>query len=156
MKKKAKPPILKRPKPYPLKSSTCAQLLAWIESPVAENEHKKDVALRGRYQSNQNRRLLGLCGPLKASYHIAWTRTARQLEKVPHIVLKACGGKPKQSSMPRFSASLKRLGSLNGVVIHRFGKGAFILAHPLKPGTIEAAEALCPGDVIDKVEFPFS
>ena len=126
MSKKAKQPRPKKAKPFPLKSSTCAQLLAWIESDPAENEGKKDERLRAHYKSAQNRRLLGLCGPLKASSHYAWCLTARHLENVPVITLTATGGKPKADSMPPFTASLKKIGAINGLVIHRFNKGAFI------------------------------
>jgi len=126
MSKKAKTPRPKKAKPFHLKSSTCAQLLEWLESPPAENECKKDIQLRGHYESSQNRRLLALCGPLKASHHRAWCLTARHLQNVPVLTLTATGGKPKASSMPPFTASLKKIGAINGLVIHRFGKGAFI------------------------------
>lgn len=126
MSKKAKQPRPKKAKPFPLSSSTCAQLLAWIEAPPAENEGKKDERLRGHYKSAQNRRLLGLCGPLKASHHWAWCLTARQLELVPVITLTATGGKPHPHSMPKFTASLKKIGAINGLVVHRYGSGAFI------------------------------
>ena len=126
MSKKAKTPRPKKAKPFPLKSSTCAQLLAWIESPPTENDCERNIQLRGHYQSEQNRRLLSVCGPLKASHHRAWCMTARHLANVPTITLTATGGQPKASSMPPFTASLKKIGAINGLVIHRFGKGAFI------------------------------
>lgn len=124
--KKTPPSRPKKAKPFPLKSSTCAQLLEWIESLPAENEGKKDQRLRGHYASLHNRRLLSLCGPLKASYHRAWCLTARHLSSVPTITLTATGGQPKANSMPPFITSLKKIGAINGLVIHRFGKGAFI------------------------------
>ena len=126
MNKKAKLPRIKKTKPFLLRDSTCAQLLAWIESDPAENEHVKNTRLRGYYKSAQNRRLLALCGPLTASYHRAWTQTARHLANVPTITLTATGGQPKADSMPPFSAILKKIEAINGLVIHRFGKGAFI------------------------------
>jgi hypothetical protein len=126
MSKKAKTPRPKKAKPFPLKSSTCAQLLAWLESTPDEKERKHDLLLRGHYESAQNRRLLALCGPLKASHHRAWCLTARHLANVPTLTLTATGGKPKASSMPPFTANLKKIGAINGLVIHRFGKGAFI------------------------------
>ena len=131
---KIKKPRAKKAKPFPLKSSTCAQLLEWIESPPAEKERKSDLALRGHYASEQNRRLLALCGPLKASYHKSWCRTARHLTNVPTLTLTATGGQPKADSMPPFTASLKKMGAINGKIIHRFGKGAFIMQpNPPKP-----------------------
>ena len=101
-------------------------MLEWIESPPAENEGVKDKRLRGHYESSQNSRLLSLCEPLSASYHRAWCLTARHLINVPTITLTATGGQPKADSMPPFTASLKKIGAINGLVIHRFGKGAFI------------------------------
>jgi len=58
--------------------------------------------------------------------------TARHLESVPTIEMRVAGGKPDEKKMPPFTASLKKIAAINGIVIHRWHKGAFILHHPLK------------------------
>jgi hypothetical protein len=46
--------------------------------------------------------------------------------------MRVAGGKPDEATMPPFTASLKKIGAINNLVIHRWGAGAFMLAHPLK------------------------
>jgi hypothetical protein len=136
MKKKLIKPVLKREERWKLGKLTCAELaelvVAALETDIKRNDPNE--ALRLRYAHARNLELLKLCGTLKASYHAAHCRTAVHFTKVPTLVLTATGGKPKASSMPPFTASLKKLAAQHGVVIHRFGKGAFILAkNPPKP-----------------------
>jgi hypothetical protein len=68
--------------------------------------------------------------------------TARHLEAVPTIEMHVAGGKPDEKKMPPFTVSLKKIAEINGIVIHRWHKGAFILHHPLKqqPEALRAGE----------------
>ena len=116
-----------------LKSMTCSQLADWISTIDANINHPiKNKKLIERYSDEKNMRLLGLCGNLPARNHYQWCLTARHLDSVPVIEMKVTGGKPDEKKMPLFTASLKRIAAQNGIIVHRWGKGAFILAHPLK------------------------
>lgn len=136
MKPRMKLPDLKKEERWKLKNLTCVQLAELVVRPLPTDykPSKLNEALRRRYKHPDQLHKLKLCGSLKASHHAAWTRTAALFLRVPTLVLTATGGKPKADSMPPFTASLKRLGALNGVVIHRYEKGAFILAkNPPRP-----------------------
>ena len=139
MSQPAKKPRKKRESKYipafKLKGKTCADLVAWLEAGQTMVERPADTRLRKHYAAGHNLKHLKLCGPLKASYHRAWCRTARLLELVPHIRMEVAGGKPDKRSMPTFTASLQRIGAINGIIIHRWETGAFILDHPLKRET---------------------
>jgi hypothetical protein len=128
----------KQPKPPKAKALTlsrmrCSDLVEWLENvDPALVQPKKNEALIRRYSLPRNMRLLKLCGPLSAQHHYAHCMTARHLEAVPTIEMRVAGGKPDEKKMPPFTASLKKIGAINGLVIHRWGSGAFILHHPLK------------------------
>ena len=128
MKKTTKPPVLNREPRIKLKDLTCSQLVKWLQKPLEKGMVECDTnkALRGRYAHPTALERLKLCGDLKASHHAAHVRTAARLQKVPTLILTATGGRPKFDTMPPFTASLKKIGAINGLVIHRFGKGAFI------------------------------
>lgn len=145
MKKKTTKPVLKREKGWKLSKLSCTELaelvVAALETDTKPN--KANEVLRKHYAHARNLELLKLCGTLKASYHRAHCCTAAHFTAVPTLVLTATGGKPKASSMPPFTASLKKLAAQHGVVVHRFGRGAFILArNPPKPEPVTTG--LCP------------
>ena len=127
-------PRTKRKKPATINLSkmTCAELAKWLHKPAVEPEDRKCKNLRNRYAISGRLKLLSLCGKLSASKHYQYCMTARHLSKIPTIKMEVAGGRPDQTTMPRFSASLKRIADENGITIHRWGKGAFILRHPLK------------------------
>lgn len=129
-----KKPPLKREKAWKLYQLTCAELAERVAGaiPADMKENKANAALRRRYSSPKQLEKLKICKTFSASYHAAYVKTASHFLKVPTLVLTCTGGKPKANSMPPYSKSLKKLGELNGVVIHRFDKRAFIMAHPLK------------------------
>ena len=123
----------KKEKALCLNKMTCAQLAEWVEQTDPETKQpKKNEELLRRYRQSNNMRLLKLCGPLNAEHHYQHCLTARHLAHVPTIEMRVAGGKPDEKKMPSFTPSLKKIGAINGIVIHRWGKGAFILAHPLK------------------------
>jgi len=146
MKKTTKPPVLNREPRIKLKDLTCSQLVEWLQKPLEEGMVECDTnkALRGRYAHPTALERLKLCGSLKASHHAAHVRTAARLQKVPTLILTATGGKPKAASMPRYCDSLRKMGLMHGVQIHRFDKGAFIMhKNPPKPEAVEVK--LCDG-----------
>lgn len=138
--KKTKTPKPKKAKALSLRRLCCHDLVEWVET-VDRNvpQPVKNQRLLTRYSKPYYLRLLKLCGTLPAQYHFQWCQTAAQLESVPTIEMKVAGGKPDVTKMPPFTASLKRIAAINGIVIHRWHRGAFILHHPLK-------EALRAGD----------
>jgi hypothetical protein len=130
---KAKEPKPAKAKALTLSQMRCSDLVEWLENvdPTLK-QPKKNEALIRRYSLPRNMRLLKLCGPLNAQHHYAHCMTARHLEAVPTIEMRVAGGKPDEKKMPPFTVSLKNIAALNGIVIHRWGSGAFILHHPLK------------------------
>lgn len=128
----------KQPKPAKAKALAlsrmrCSDLVEWLKNvDPAIKQPEKNRRLIERYSKPYNMRLLKLCGPLSAQHHFAHCMTARHLSSVPTIEMRVAGGKPDKTTMPKFTASLKRIGAINGIVIHRWEDGAFILAHPSK------------------------
>ncbi len=146
-------PAIKKEKRWALKDLTCAELAehTTMAIPADYARNPSNEALRELYGNAQRLRLLRLCGDLCASYHKAWTRTARQLEATPHIQLTCTGGRPKKDTMPRFSASLKRLGAMNGVVIHQMESRAFIQhITPKDPDTLSHPQN---GEAMEEVDL---
>jgi hypothetical protein len=128
----------KQPKPVKAKALAlsrmrCSDLVEWLENvdPTLK-QPEKNKRLIEHYGKPYNMRLLKLCGPLSARHHFQHCMTARHLESVPTIEMRVAGGKPDEKKMPPFTASLKRLAAIQGLVLHRWGKGAFYLHHPLK------------------------
>ena len=128
----------KQPKPAKAKALTlsrmrCSDLVEWLENvdPTLEQPEKNQRLIK-RYSVPYLMHLLKLCGPLNAQYHFQHCMTARHLQSVPTIEMRVAGGKPDEKKMPPFTASLKKIAAINGIVIHRWHKGAFILHHPLK------------------------
>lgn len=146
MKKKTPPSVLNKEKAWKLKSMTCMELSKHVQEMLdpAMKPNPSNEALRGRYAHPSQLAKLELCGSLSASHHAQHCKTAARLQVVPTLILTATGGKPQPKDMPRWDVSLKRMAAQNGIVIHRYDKGAFILArNPPKP---EAAPAkLCDG-----------
>ena len=135
----------KQPKAKALELSRmrCSDLVEWLENVDPEiKQPVKNRRLIDRYSKPYNMRMLKLCGPLNAQHHHAHCMTASHLEAVPTIEMRVAGGRPDEETMPLFTASLKRIGAINGIVIHRWGKGSFILHHPLKeqPEALRAVE----------------
>lgn len=110
----------------------CGQLVEWLETESTKPENEKCKRLREYYRHGKRLELLRLCGPLNAKHHVQHCMTARHLASVPTIEMKVAGGKPDEKKMPPFTAALKRIAAINGQVLHRWGKGAFFLYHPLK------------------------
>lgn len=114
--------------PFKLKELTCEQLYDIIVNEPAGPERKQLRDIRAWFKNMPDRlnRLL-LCRQLPAHHFRQHMLTAIHLRNVPEIEMTIGGGQPKKESMPPFSASLKKMGAMNGLVIHRWGKGAFIL-----------------------------
>jgi hypothetical protein len=131
--KKEKPTKPKKAKALVLSRMRCSDLVEWLENvDPAIKQPEKNQRLIQRYSLPRNMSLLKLCGPLNAQHHFAHCMTARHLKAVPTIEMRVAGGKPDEATMPPFTASLKKIGAINNLVIHRWGAGAFMLAHPLK------------------------
>lgn len=114
--------------PFSLSKLTCEQLHAIISTPPAGPERKQLNEIREWFDGNQDRmnRLL-VCRQLPARYFKKFMLTAIHLASIPEIEMTIGGGQPKKESMPPFSATLKKMAAMNGIVIHRWDKGAFIL-----------------------------
>jgi len=131
--KKAKKPKVQKAKALALSQMRCFDLVEWLENvDPALKQPIKNQRLIKRYANPTNLHLLKLCGPLNAQHHHQHCMTARHLELVPTIKMEVAGGRPDKKTMPKFTASLKRLGAIHGITIHRWEDGAFILHHPLK------------------------
>lgn len=116
----------KRAPKFSLKSLTCEELYNIVTNEPTGPEAKQLKGIRSYFKGQPHKLpLLKLCRSLKATYFKAYIRTAANLECVPEIALMIGGGQPKQPEMPPWSVSLKKIGELNGMVIHRWGKGAF-------------------------------
>ncbi len=130
---KEKPEKQKKAKALALSRMRCSDLAEWVENiDPSLKQPTKNLRLIERYSKPYNLRMLKLCGPLNAQHHFQHCMTARHLDAVPTIEMRVAGGKPDETTMPPFTTSLKKIGAINGIVIHRWGKGAFILHHPLK------------------------
>jgi len=131
--KEKKPPKPAKAKALKLSRMRCSDLVEWLENvdPTLA-QPKKNRNLIKRYSVPRLMYLLKLCGPLSAQHHFQHCLTARHLESVPTIEMRVAGGKPDETKMPPFTASLKKIAAINGLVIHRWGSGAFMLHHPLK------------------------
>ena len=139
---KEKEPKPAKAKALALSRMRCSDLVEWLENvDPALVQPVKNKRLIERYSKPYNMRLLKLCGPLSAQHHFAHCMTARHLKAVPTIEMRVAGGKPDKKKMPPFTASLKRIGAINGLTIHRWESGAFMLAHPLKKQQAEALRA---------------
>ena len=130
---KTKQHELPKAKALTLSKMRCSDLVEWLENvdPTLVQPEKNQRLIK-RYSVTRLMHLLKLCGPLNAQHHYAHCMTARHLESVPTIEMRIGGGQPDKKQMPPFTASLKKIAAINGIVIHRWHKGAFILHHPLK------------------------
>lgn len=124
--------------PFSLKTLTCEQLHDIIIKRPTGPERKQLKKIRAWFKNRPDRlRLLKTCRTLNASHHKAFMRTAALLQHVPEVALMIGGGKPRQPDMPKWTYSLKRIGELNGIVIHRWGKGAFRMKKREAPPALE-------------------
>lgn len=131
--RKQKPAKQQKAKALTLSRMCCSDLVEWLNNvDPSLIQPKKNKRLIERYGKPYYMRLLKLCGPLNAKHHYQHCLTARHLKAVPVIEMRVAGGKPDEAKMPPFTASLKKIAAINGIVIHRWHKGAFILHHPLK------------------------
>lgn len=122
--------------PFSLKALTCEQLHDIVANKPTGPERKQLKNIRAWFRKRPDRlHLLKLCRTLSAQHHKAFMRTAALLGHVPEIALMIGGGKPRQPDMPTWSYSLKKIGEVNGIVIHRWGKGAFRMKKPTHPNT---------------------
>jgi hypothetical protein len=136
-KKPSKEPVV------PLAKMTCTELAKWVKTVDRSLNHPdRNIKIIKRYSHPENMELLRLCGSLKASHHAQHCKTAACLKKVPVIQIAVAKGRPNKIPMPTYTYNLKRLATINGIVIHRWGRGAFILAHPSE----DKARALRAGD----------
>ena len=125
--------------PFRLGSLTCRQLHDILIKEPTGPERKQLRDIRAWFENREDRlRLLALCGSCKATHYKAYMLTARHLGSVPEIALMIGGGHPKAVEMPPWSLSLKRIAAENGIVIHRWDKGAFRLKkRPEAPSALE-------------------
>lgn len=117
-----------------LKELTCEKLADILdaEPSATEEECSQLRELRKRYYNKKLRDILRMCKGLSAAHHAAHYKSALLAKAAIENPLKLVigGGKPKISNLPRFTKSMLKIAKDNGVIIHRWKKGAFTLAKP--------------------------